>query len=102
MDQSEAAVRAEMTTTMAELKGDGSSSPPPMSSAEALPSVTTVVEEGFVPLAALEAVDVNRLAEANHGMLKEPAPPSRTAVRVTKDGEGAPSIPTELLQLLAG
>lgn len=55
-----------------------------------------------VPLAAVVAMEVDRAAEAEHGLLREPGPPAAGIRRVTVEGEGAPPIPTELLQLLAG
>lgn len=63
---------------------------------------TMDAREEVVPLAALEAVDVDRNEEANFGLLKEPGPPAADVPRVTKEGESAPPIPTELLQLLSG
>ncbi|CBZ26004.1 conserved hypothetical protein [Leishmania mexicana MHOM/GT/2001/U1103] len=70
---------------------------PPGSSA-AMPAAA----EEVVPLAALVAVNVDRNEEASFGLLKEPGPPSADVRRVTKEGEGAPAIPTDLLQLLSG
>ncbi|KAG5490031.1 hypothetical protein JKF63_00150 [Porcisia hertigi] len=58
--------------------------------------------EEVVPLAALVAVNVDRNEEAHFGLLKEPGPPSADVRRVTKEGEGAPALPTDLLQLLSG
>jgi hypothetical protein len=58
--------------------------------------------EEVVPLAALEAANVDRGEEATFGLLKEPGPPASDVPRVTTEGESAPPIPTELLQLLSG
>ncbi|CCW60028.1 unnamed protein product [Phytomonas sp. EM1] len=63
--------------------------------------VVPVPEEECVPLAAVEAVYVNRAQEAINGLLKEPAPPPKDIKRVTQDGETSPPLPIELLQLLS-
>ncbi|AIO02300.1 hypothetical protein LPMP_351630 [Leishmania panamensis] len=70
---------------------------PPATSA-AMPGAA----EEVVPLAALVAVNVDRNEEASFGLLKEPGAPSADVRRVTTEGEGAPAIPTDLLQLLSG
>lgn len=91
---------------MAEAKSVVSPQPEAKGSAEA--SVTEVAaasapeEDEVVPLAAVQAVDVDRTTEADHGLLKEPGPPPLGSRRVTVEGENAPALPMELLQLLAG
>ncbi|KAG5463986.1 hypothetical protein LSCM1_00162 [Leishmania martiniquensis] len=68
----------------------------------ALSAATPAAAEEVVPLAALVAVNVDRNEEASFGLLKEPRPPSADVRCATKEGEGAPAIPTDLLQLLSG
>ncbi|KAK7199871.1 hypothetical protein NESM_000035000 [Novymonas esmeraldas] len=74
---------------------------PHSSAATSSAAMPTAVEE-VVPLAALVAANMDRNEEASFGLLKEPGPPSSDIRRVTVEGEGAPAIPTDLLQLLSG
>ncbi|KAG5465458.1 hypothetical protein CUR178_00161 [Leishmania enriettii] len=71
-------------------------------SSSAPSAATPAAAEEVVPLAALVAVNVDRNEEANFGLLKEPGPPSADVRRATREGEGAPAIPTDLLELLSG
>lgn len=72
------------------------------SNAAAPSTASPAAAEEVVPLAALVAGTMDRNEEASFGLLKEPNPPAADVRRVTKDGEGAPAIPTDLLQLLSG
>ncbi|GET93226.1 hypothetical protein, conserved [Leishmania tarentolae] len=76
--------------------------PPGQLSSPAPSAAMPAAAEEVVPLAALVAVNVDRNEEASFGLLKEPGPPSADVRRATKEGEGAPAIPTDLLQLLSG
>ncbi|CCW66998.1 unnamed protein product, partial [Phytomonas sp. Hart1] len=67
----------------------------------ALDEVVPVPEEECVPLAAVEAVYVNRAQEAINGLLKEPAPPPKDIKKATQDSDTSPPLPIELLQLLS-
>lgn len=76
--------------------------PPPTEAitiADAAPAPLPPLE--CIPLAAVEAVDVDRASEAAFGLLKEPPAPAVDIPRVTKEGEPAPPLPTELMQLLS-
>nr|CCC93744.1 conserved hypothetical protein [Trypanosoma congolense IL3000] len=57
-------------------------------------------DEELVPLPTLQVVPmISRAAEANCGLLKEPAPPA-TIRRVTQPDVPAPAMPTALMELL--
>ncbi|KAG8347241.1 hypothetical protein ERJ75_000975500 [Trypanosoma vivax] len=58
-------------------------------------------DEEFVPLPTLQVVPMmNRVSEAQSGLLKEPAPPA-SIHRVTVPGAPVPAMPTALMELLS-
>lgn len=89
--------------TVTEVAAPAATAVPPQSTSASLPhSAAATRNEKFIPLAALEAHDVDRNSEANHGLLREPGPPAKEIKRVTQTGESSPPLPTELMQLLSG
>ncbi|CBH15648.1 uncharacterized protein TEOVI_000672500 [Trypanosoma equiperdum] len=64
------------------------------------PPIEVPADDELVPLPTLQVVPMmNRTAEAQCGLLKEPAPPT-TIRRVTQPGAPAPAMPTSLMELL--
>lgn len=59
-----------------------------------------LMEEDAIPAAALYKI-TDQVDEEMHSLLKEPNPP-RNILMVTQPGAPVPSIPLDLLELLAG